>query len=243
MMLGRICPPRWRLVARAGIPITAGVMVALVLSGPLTACSQDLPTASVVTISESSIEFPAVVTAAGFEEESDMAGYHFIVWHDGRAASRSLFRAEVSDVQVLDALEALGAKPGNSLSLDTWDERYEPDSTAPDKLIEGPPIDLYVIIPGRSEPLTLGDILLDPGQRGFDMRFGGHRANIGQWHSGCVVCLYSCPGSKIGNASYTVREFVDGATRFRVRPGVLPEDGTEVTIRVELAGGRAEAGQ
>jgi len=241
MMAGRICPFRWRFVAGASIPVVAGVWVALVLSSPLAACSQDLPSATVVTTSESSIEFPAVVTAAGFDEESDMAGYHFIVWHDGRAASQSLFRAEVSDVQVLDALEALGAVPGNALSIDTWDERYEPDSTAPDKLIEGPPVDLYVIVPGRSEPLTLEDILLDPGQRGFDMRFGGHRANIGQWHSGCVVCLYSCPGSKIGNASYTVRQFVDGATRFRLRPGVLPEDGTEVTIRVELAGERAEA--
>jgi hypothetical protein len=241
MREGSLCPLRWRSAARASISIAAGVMVALVLASPLAACSQDVPAATVVTVSENSIEFPAVVTAAGFEEESDMAGYHFIVWHDGRAASRSLFRAEVSDVQVLDAIEALGAVPGNALSIDTWDERNDPDSTAPDKLIEGPPVDVYVIFPGQSEPLALEDILLDPGQRGFDMRFGGHRDNIGQWHSGCVVCLYSCPGSKIGNASYTVREFVDGATRFRVRPGVLPEDGTEVTIRVELAAGRGEA--
>ena len=243
MTVGRICPPRWRFVVHASIPVAAGIVVALMLSSPLSACSQDPPTASVVTISASSIEFPAVVTAAGFEEESDMAGYHFIVWHDGRAASRSLFRAEVSDVQVLDAIEALGAVPGNALSIDTWDERYEPNSTAPDKLIEGPPVDLYVIIPGQSEPLSLEDILFDPGQRGFDMRFGGHRTNIGQWHSGCVVCLYSCPGSKIGNASYTVRDFVDGATRFGARPGVLPEDGTQVTIRVELADGREEEAQ
>jgi hypothetical protein len=241
MKIGNLCPARRRFVARAGIPFATGVLVALVLASPLVACSQEVPTASVVTVSESSIEFPAVVTAAGFEEESDMAGYHFIVWHDGRAASRSLFRAEVSDVQVLDAIEALGAVPGNALSIDSWDERHDPDSTAPDKLIEGPPVDLYVIISGESEPLALEDILLDPGQQGFDMRFGGHRANIGQWHSGCVVCLYSCPGSKIGNASYTVREFVDGATRFRVRPGVLPEDGTQVTIRVELAADRGES--
>lgn len=240
MTSGRSCPQSWHRVERAGLPVAVGILGALMLASPLAACGQDVPTASVVTVSETSIEFPAVVTAAGFEEESDMAGYHFIVWHDGRAASRSLFRAEVSDVQVLDAIEALGAVPGNALSIDSWDERYEPDSTAPDKIIEGPPVDLYVIIPGQSEPLALEDILLDPGQRGFDMRFGGHRANIGQWHSGCVVCLYSCPGSKIGNAAYSVREFVDGTTRFRVRPGVLPEDGTEVTIRVDLAADGAE---
>jgi hypothetical protein len=197
----------------------------------------------VVEVSESTIEFPAVVTASGFNEESDMAGYHFIVWHDGRAASRSLFRAEVSDVEVLDALEALGAVPGNALSIDTWDERFQADSTAPDKVIEGPPVELYVLVPGNSEPLTIEDILLDPGERGFDMRFGGHRSNIAQWHSGCVVCLYSCPGSKIGNASYTVRDFVEEATRFRVRPGVLPEDGTPVTIRVQIESGQDGVGR
>jgi hypothetical protein len=244
MREGSLCPLRWRFVTAStatGISIAAGVMVALVLASPLVACGQDVSTASVVTVSETSIEFPAVVTAAGFDEESDMAGYHFIVWHDGRAASRSLFRSEVSDVRVLDAIEALGAEPGNALSIDTWDERHDPDSTAPDKLIEGPLVNLYVIVPGRSEALRLEDILLDPGRRGFDMRFGGHRENIDQWHSGCIVCLYSCPGSKIGNASYTVREFVDGATRFRVQPGALPEDGTEVTIRVELANRPGEA--
>lgn len=246
MREGSIRPLRWLFATTSsatGISIAAAVMVGLALASPLAACSQNVSTASVVTVSETSIEFPATVTAAGFDEESDMAGYHFIVWHDGRAASRSLFRTEVSDVQVLDAIEALGAEPGNALSIDTWDERHDPDSTAPDKLIEGPVVDLYVIVPGLSEALSLEDILLDPGHRGFDMRFGGHRENIGQWHSGCIVCLYSCPGSKIGNASYTVREFVDGATRFRVRPGVLPEDGTEVTIRVELAGGHGEERQ
>lgn len=66
------------------------------------------------------------------------------------------------------------------------------------------------------------------------MRFGGHRENIPRWKSGCVVCLYSCLGSKVGNARYTVRDFVKGTTDFRVRPGVLPEDGTEVTIIFRL---------
>ena len=78
-------------------------------------------------------------------------------------------------------------------------------------------------------------MLEDPSGRGFDMRFGGHRDNIPRWHSGCVVCLYSCPGSKIGNAAYTVRDFVLGTTHFSVWEGVLPPDGTEITVRVRLA--------
>ncbi|HEV7671059.1 MAG TPA: hypothetical protein VGS22_21285 [Thermoanaerobaculia bacterium] len=49
-------------------------------------------------------------------------------------------------------------------------------------------------------------------------------------HSGCLICLYSCPGSKIGNRAYTVRDYTNKTTAFRVREGVLPKDGTEVTI-------------
>jgi hypothetical protein len=189
-----------------------------------------------VRIREDAIEFSAVVSQKGFEANKHMPGYHFIVWDGGRSANHSLFRTAVTDVQVIDALESLGAIPGNALRTDTWDERENAQSNAPDKTIEGPRIEIQVLVPGRDEPLTMEEILEDPGGKGFDMRFGGHRANIPEWKSGCVVCLYSCPGSKVGNASYTVRDFVKGTTRFRLRPGALPEDGTEVTIVFQLVG-------
>ena len=192
---------------------------------------------SAIRVSGRQIEFPAVVTRASFERELlglGMPGYHLIVWEDGKAAMASLFRAEVKDVEVLDALEKLGAKPGNALDMATWDERKDPASKAPDRIIEGPPVEILVRVPGRKEPLRLDQILEDPGGRGFDMRFGGHRANIPHWHSGCVVCLYSCPGSKVGNARYTVRDYVRETTRFRVKEGALPKDGTRVGIVVRL---------
>jgi len=67
------------------------------------------------------------------------------------------------------------------------------------------------------------------------MRFGGHRANIPKWKSGCVVCLYSCPGSKVGNARYTVRDWVKETTRFRVRKDApLPADGGRVSVIFRL---------
>ncbi|HKI06692.1 MAG TPA: YdjY domain-containing protein [Thermoanaerobaculia bacterium] len=190
-----------------------------------------------VRVARHEIEFPAVVARASFERELlglGMPGYHLIVWKDGKAAMASLFRAEVTDVEVLDALEKLGAKPGNALGMATWDERKDPDSKAPERIIQGPPVEILVRVPGRKTPLRLDQILEDPGGRGFDMRFGGHRANIPHWHSGCVVCLYSCPGSKIGNARYTVRDYTEGTTRFRVREGALPEDGTRVGIVLRL---------
>ncbi len=189
---------------------------------------------TVVRLSGNTVEVPAVVDKAGFEEDSPMPGYHFLVWEKGRSADHALFTTQATDLEVLEALEALGAVAGNALETDSWDEREDRSSKAPDKVIEGPKVEVLVRIPGGEEPLSMEEVLVDPGGKGFEMRFGGHRANMPKWKSGCVVCLYSCPGSKVGNASYTVRDFVDGATRFRVRPGALPDDGTEVTVIFRL---------
>jgi len=75
-----------------------------------------------------------------------------------------------------------------------------------------------------------------PGRldRRLDMRFGGNRANIPKWKSGCVVCLYSCPGSKVGNARYIVRDYANDVTRFRVKPGILPKDDTPIGVVFRL---------
>jgi hypothetical protein len=183
------------------------------------------------------IEFPATVHASAFSRRLlGMPGYHLIVWKDGGAANAALFQAEVSDVQVLDALEALGVRPGDNLPMATWDARKDPKSPAPDMVIAGPPVEILVRVPGGAQPLRLAEILEDASGRGFAMRLGGHRANIPRWHSGCIACLYSCPGSKVGNANATVRDYVRHPERFQVRPGVLPEDGTRVTIVFRLAG-------
>ncbi len=189
------------------------------------------PDPSGVTLRPGEVSFHARVDRAGFERKLlGMPGYHLIVWEDGRAASAALFHAEVSDTRVLDALESLGEKPGNALSMATWDARKDPKSRAPERVIQGPPVEILVEVPGRKGLVRLDQLLDDPGGRGFAMRFGGHRANIPAWRSGCVVCLYSCPGSKIGNARYTVQDYMNKVTRFRVRPGVLPPDGTRVRI-------------
>jgi len=214
----------------------------LALAGAGVACALLLrpPSASAAPIRAASreIEFPATVSRKAFEREllgMGMPGYHLIVWKDGRAAGAALFQAEVTDAEVLDALERLGAKPGNALGMATWDERKDASSKAPDQVIAGPPVEVLVRVPGRPALVTLDQILEDPGGRGFDMRFGGHRANIPKWKSGCIVCLYSCPGSKVGNARYTVRDWEKETTRFRVKKDApLPEDGKRVGIVFRL---------
>jgi hypothetical protein len=162
------------------------------------------------------IEFTATVNSKAFDSGLAMPGYHAIVWKDGKAAHAALLEADVSDRQVLESLEGLGAKPG-------------------DTVIAGPEIEVLLRLPGREGLVPLSAVLEDPAGRGLSMRFGGNEVNIPKWKSGCIVCLYSCPGSKVGNAKYTVRDYAKDVTRFRVRPGILPRDGTPIRVVLRLA--------
>jgi hypothetical protein len=218
----------------------AGSLLAVLLAGALLAgCGGESDGgAALLRRLPDGVAFPAVVQSSSFDRKLlgfGMPGYHLIVWDDGWSVSMALFRARVSDIVVLDALEALGARPGNNLGRDAWSERKNPASPAADAVISGPPVNVEIVVPGRSQPLSLTELLSDSAGRGFEMHLGGHRANAAKWHSGCVVCLYSCPGSKVGNARYTLRDYARETTAFRLRPGVLPADGTEVEIRLRLA--------
>jgi hypothetical protein len=210
---------------------TASLLWLVALAG----CRVGASTGAVTVVSaERAVDFEAVVDASAWND-GDMAGYHLIVWRDGGSADAALFRAAASDVEVLDALESLGAVPGDALDLDTWDERDDPSSWKPEQVIQGPPVEVLVRADPDAPWLRLDQIVDDPMRLGFDLRFGGHRANISAWKSGCVVCLYSCPGGKVGNARYTVRDWTKQTTRFTVKKGVLPGDGERVTIRIRLA--------
>ena len=165
------------------------------------------------------IEFTAIVNAKPFDSGSTMPGYHAVVWKGGRTAHAALLQAEVSDTQVLDALKSLRAMPGNNLPMEAWEERKNPKDPAPDTVIAGPAVEVLLRLPARADLVPLASVLEDRGGRGLEMRFGGNAANIPKWKSGCIVCLYSCPGSKIGNARYTVRDYTKDVTRFRAKPG------------------------
>jgi hypothetical protein len=193
------------------------------------------PSGVVLVRRPNEIEFTATVNAKSFDS-GGMPGYHAIVWNGGHAASAALLKADVSDRQVLAALRSLGAKPGNDLPMETWEDKDNPKSPAPDTAISGPAVEVLLRLPGRKELTPLSSVLEDSAGRGLAMRFGGNEANIPKWKSGCIVCLYSCPGSKVGNAAYTVRDYARGTTNFRVKPGTLPPDGTPVRVVLRLTG-------
>ena len=99
--------------------------------------------------------------------------------------------------------------------MDAWEARRDPRNAAPDRRSAGERVEVLLRVPGRPALLPLAAALEDPGGRGLELRLAGNRANAPIWKSGCVVCLYSCPGGKIGNARYTVRDWETRATRFR----------------------------
>ncbi len=177
-----------------------------------------------------------MVNAKAFDSGWVMPGYHAIVWKGGRMAHAALLQADVSDAQILEALMKLGAKPGNNLPMEAWEERKNPKDPAADTVIAGPAVQILLRLPSHADLVPLASVLNDSAGRGFDMRFGGNAANIPKWKSGCIVCLYSCPGSKVGNARYTVRDYAKDVTRFRAKPGTLPPDGTRVGVVLRLAG-------
>jgi len=156
--------------------------------------------------------------------------YHLLVWDDGKAAREALFATPVPDTALIAALEHLGAVAGNNLTMAAWDRRNDAKHPAPQTKIAGTPVEIFVWWKNLSAPKPLAELLNDPGGRGLDFRFGGNRDLIEHWHSGCLVCLYSCPGSKVGNAAYTVRDYETGATKFTPRQDRSPKSGNEVTI-------------
>ena len=178
------------------------------------------------------VSFPATVYPSHFNQGDGTADHHLMVYRGGRAARAALVQAEVADRDILRALEALGGVPGDNLTAASWLRRHDPESTDPDLHVEGTPVTVTLQLPdGTERPLE--SLLVDEGGAGFSFRLGGHARLIPLWRSGCVVCLQSCPGGRISNDRYTMRDLAKGRCRFRVREDV-PPDGTKVTVIVKL---------
>ncbi|MBI4963298.1 MAG: hypothetical protein HY913_08475 [Desulfomonile tiedjei] len=156
--------------------------------------------------------------------------YHAVVWKGGGAAGEALLSSYADDSSFYDALVSIGAIPGNNLTMAAWNKRKDPNSTAPDTRVEGSPVDVFVWWDGLPSPLPLAGLLNDSAGKGIDMRFGGNKALIPEWHSGCIACLYSCPGGKVSNHAYTIRDYVKGTTLFSVNQSVVPKEKHQAVV-------------
>jgi hypothetical protein len=159
-------------------------------------------------------------------------GHHAITWEKGRAHRCALFISDVSDHDLRAGLEAVGARAGENLTMDSWNARDDPNNPEPDKRVAGTPVDVFVEWPGSKGRRPLADFLLESGKQAplLDFRYGGNERFQKDFRSGCIVCLYSCPGGAVGNHAHPIRDYVRDGIVYSSRREALPRAGTRVNI-------------
>jgi hypothetical protein len=181
---------------------------------------------------QSSIQFKGKIYPKRYNSRKDRAnGHHFIVWSNGGNAKKSLINTDVPDIEILNALVKLGAKPGNNLTAETWTKRADKQSLEPDKRVKGSKLEIFIKTDQKTYTPTE---MLKIDESSIDIHVGGHADLIPIWKSGCITCLFSCPGGRTSNAAYTVRDQHQNIIEFIADPENLPPDGTEVDIVMQL---------
>jgi hypothetical protein len=185
---------------------------------------------------EREIRFSATVQPGAMARPFGVRGHHAIVWKDGRSSFWALFAADASDAEVRRGLEAIGARPGENLTPDSWHRREDRTSREPDKRVEGTPVDVFVEWRGSRKRIPLRDLVSEKGRPlpDLDFRYGGNAKYQAEFRSGCIVCLYSCPGGAIGNHSHPIRDYENDGVIYSSRTERLPKAGTRVTIILKL---------
>lgn len=184
----------------------------------------------------SPIRLDATLQASAFAASSgDDGRYHALVHEEGGAATKSLLVTPVSDAEIVTRLREMGVRDGGGVPVLAWTLRNLPLVPWPDARVRGTPVRIRVEWEGWERPRELGELLRDPGGEGISFRFGGNEDHDATWPSGCIACLYSCPGGVISNDRYTIRDKVRGSTRFAPAEG-LPPDGTRVGVVLEPEG-------
>lgn len=151
----------------------------------------------------------------------------------GSAASKALFVTGVSDQEIAQTLREMGAQDGGGVPMAAWNLRWVPLVPQPAMRVEGSPIHVSVTWEGAPRDYSMAELLRDPGGEGVEMRFGGNEEHNHEWDSGCIMCLFSCPGGVISNASYSIRDHQRGATSFEPSDD-FPPDGSLVVITLTL---------
>jgi len=182
------------------------------------------------------IRFTAVVQPGAMDRAFGVKGHHAIVWKDGKSKDWALFVSDASDHDVRIALMRIGAKPGENLTPAAWNERDDDTNAEPDKRVIGTPIEVLVEWPGSKGRIPLARLIAEEGRPApvLDLRFGGNEQWQKEFQSGCIVCLYSCPGGAVGNHAHPIRDYVRDGVVYSSIPSRLPPAGTRVTIIMKV---------
>jgi hypothetical protein len=182
------------------------------------------------------VRFTATVQPHAMDRPLGVKGHHAIVWKGGKSHKWALFASDASDAEVRKALNALGARAGENLTAASWNERKNAKSTEPDKRVEGTRVRIFVEWPGSPGKVPLWKLITEKGAVNprFDFRYGGNEQWVKDFESGCIVCLYSCPGGAIGNRAHPIRDYVRDGVVYASVPSRLPPAGSKVTIILKV---------
>ena len=184
----------------------------------------------VVDRAHNEVRFPATVQPSAMSRPFGVQGHHAIVWRGGNAKKWALLVADASDHDVRTALDSLGAHRGENLTPDSWNAREDASNREPDKRVEGTPVDVFV--EWGTSRLPLSQLIGEKNRASplLDFRYGGNERYQKDFKSGCIVCLYSCPGGAVGNHAHPIRDYVRDGVVYSSIISKLPPDGTKVTI-------------
>ncbi|SHJ84027.1 hypothetical protein SAMN02745975_03017 [Geosporobacter subterraneus DSM 17957] len=149
---------------------------------------------------------------------------HGVVFKDGSNGEKSVLRGLTDEKEFHDALLAIGAEPGNNVTLDCMTKGVK---------VEGTKLDVFVTWEGLGKEIPFNDIITSSEPRPMDIRFGGNLERAKEKNTGCILCLDSCAVGITSNSSYET-----GASKeikFFGNKEVLPADGTTVTVIFRIA--------
>lgn len=156
-----------------------------------------------------------------FKKESTM---HAIVAKSGKNNGKSMFVSYANQNDLYDALEKIGAKPANNVTMDNMGK----------EAVKGDKIDITFKFQGSDNELGINDVIKDSSGKEIDIRFGGNQKPAKDMNTGCMTCLQSCPLGITSNASQLIGADEKGGVKYTLADSV-PADKTPVIITYKLA--------
>lgn len=166
------------------------------------------------------ITMTAVVNGKYFTE----ATRHGVVAVGGSNYEKSVLKGDANEIDFYNALESIGAKAGNNLTLEDMTKG---------KKVEGQKLDVFVTWDGLGKEIPFNDIIKSSEPRPMDIRYGGNLQAAKDKKTGCILCLDSCAVGITSNASYETG--ASSKIKFYGNQEVLPKDGSKVTVIFRLA--------
>lgn len=150
---------------------------------------------------------------------------HGVVSENGKNGEKPIFKAFAEPEPFYNALVEIGAKPGNNMTMENKDKTN----------VAGDALDVTVTWAGANKEYKFDEVIKDSNGKPIDIRFGGNLKNAGEYKTGCLICLDSCPVGITSNSAYTFGAVEDrNEVGFTGNKDILPADGTLVEIKVKL---------